>query len=279
MSYEPIHIDLNELLKTKIPKYYKYIPRVFIRWLEKIICQEQLNEILDNNVGKEGVEFADAVMKDLDVKIKLVGEENMPASDCGRYIFASNHPLGGLDGIALISLLGHHYGGNVKCVVNDMLMQVRPLANVFLPVNKFGRQNEAEVKAINEAYAGDDQMLYFPAGLCSRRQKGGIIADLEWKKSFIAKSVEYKRDVVPIYFDGQNSDFFYKFARFRKRIGLKFNIEMVACLPGEVIKSRGKTFTVVVGKPIPWTDFTGEKSYGEYAKDVKAIVYGLKTVI
>lgn len=275
MSYKPIHIDLEELLKNKVPKYYPYIPGALIRWLERTICQDELNRLLDNNAGKEGVEFADSILRDLDVKVKVIGAENLPADGSRRCVFVSNHPLGGLDGIALISLLGHHYGGKIKCVVNDMLMQVHPLAGVFLPANKHGRQSEADVLRINEAFASSDQMLYFPAGLCSRRQKGGVVADLDWKKSFVAKSVEYERDVVPIFFGGQNSDFFYKFARLRQRIGIKLNIEMVY-LPSEMFKSRGCTFSVVVGKPIPWNTFTGGKKAAEYAADVKNIVYNLK---
>ena len=255
MSNESIHIDVDKLLRTKLPKYYRYIPKAVIRWLARTICQDELNALLEHNAGKEGCEFAASALVYLGVSVKVSGIENLPADAGSRLVFASNHPLGGLDGIALISQLGAHYGGKIKCVVNDMLMQVSPLAKLFLPANKHGRQSEEAVRAINEAFAGDDQMLYFPAGLCSRRMKGGEIADLEWKKSFIVKSVEYHRDVVPVYFSGQNSDFFYKFASWRKRIGMKLNIEMIY-LPGEIFKSRGKEFNIIIGKPIPWQTFT-----------------------
>ena len=275
MSNESIHIDVDKLLRTKLPKYYRYIPKAVIRWLARTICQDELNALLEHNAGKEGCEFAASALVYLGVSVKVSGIENLPADAGSRLVFASNHPLGGLDGIALISQLGAHYGGKIKCVVNDMLMQVSPLAKLFLPANKLGRQSEEAVRAINEAFAGDDQMLYFPAGLCSRRMKGGEIADLEWKKSFIVKSVEYHRDVVPVYFSGQNSDFFYKFASWRKRIGMKLNIEMIY-LPGEIFKSRGKEFNIIIGKPIPWQTFTGGRRPSEYAAEVRAAVYELK---
>ena len=275
MSNESIHIDVDKLLRTKLPKYYRYIPKAVIRWLARTICQDELNALLEHNAGKEGCEFAASALVYLGVSVKVSGIENLPADAGSRLVFASNHPLGGLDGIALISQLGAHYGGKIKCVVNDMLMQVSPLAKLFLPANKHGRQSEEAVRAINEAFAGDDQMLYFPAGLCSRRMKGGEIADLEWKKSFIGKSVEYHRDVVPVYFSGQNSDFFYKFASWRKRIGIKLNIEMIY-LPGEIFKSRGKEFNIIIGKPIPWQTFTGGRRPSEYAAEVRAAVYELK---
>lgn len=275
MSSEPIHIDVDLLLRNKAQRWYPYIPRPLIHWLERRVHQEEMNEFLANNVGVEGIDFADAALARLDVKSRIIGQERLPAPGQGRYIFASNHPLGGLDGMLLISMLGHLYGSGLRVVVNDMLMQMRPLAKVFLPVNKHGRQSPDDVKAINDAYAGDGQMLYFPAGLCSRRQKGGIIADLDWKKSFIAKSVEYQRPVVPIYFHGQNSNFFYNLAHWRKKMGIKLNIEMIY-LPDEMFRSAGRTFTVVVGETIPWQEFTGDLSPRQYAAKVRQIVYQLK---
>lgn len=98
-------------------------------------------------------------------------------------MFASNHPLGALDGIALISLIGGHYGdSNVRFLVNDLLMNLEPLRNVFLPINKFGAQGRDNARSISAAMASDMQMVQFPAGLVSRLHPGGKIADLEWKK-------------------------------------------------------------------------------------------------
>ena len=274
MSEEKLHIDLDELLHTKVPKYRRYIPGFVVRWLERIICQRELNELLDSTAGTRNEEFAEAAMSYIGATVEAHGLEKFAPDDSHRYIFASNHPLGGLDGIALIALLGRHYGGKVRCVVNDMLMQVKPLAGVFLPANKHGRQTEASVKAINDAMASDCQMLYFPAGLCSRRQPDGSIADLEWRKSFITKSIEYQRDVVPVFFSGQNSTRFYRFAQWRKRLGLKLNIEMIL-LPGEMMKCRGKHFEVIFGSPIPWTSFTDGKPAIEHAARVRECVYNL----
>lgn len=279
MNEETLHINVDGVLREKLAKYYPFIPRALVRWIERTICQDELNELLDNNAGKKDADFADAVLHDLQVKTDIIGKENLPDKGTGRYIFASNHPLGGLDGIALLSLLCHAYDGTVKCVVNDMLMQVKPLSGLFLPANKHGRQSENAVKAINDAYASDNQMLHFPAGLCSRKLEGGIIADLDWKKSFITKSIEYHRDVIPVYFGGHNSNFFYNFAKLRKHLGIKLNIEMVY-LPGEVFKSRGKTFSVVIGEPIPWTTFTDDSIRpAEHAARVRERVYQLKTRI
>ena len=271
-SLSPLQLDVEEIVKNKAPKYASKIPGFAFRYLERVICQEGLNELLRENHGKEGVEFATAVLSDLNVSIKVIGEENIP--DEGRFTFASNHPLGGLDGMGLISWFGKKYEGKIKFMVNDLLMNVKPLAPVFLPINKHGGQAKGSTEIINKAYESDDQILVFPAGLVSRCQ-GKDIRDLEWKKAFITKTVQFRRDIIPLYFDGLNSGRFYKFAQIRKRLGLKFNIEMIY-LPSEMFKSRNKTFRVYVGKPIPWQSLDKSKTVAEWAEYIKDIVYHIK---
>ena len=268
----PIQIDVEKVIRAKVPGYAKFIPKFVYRKIAHTIRQDGLNRVMRENYGKRGVEFAIGALKSFGADIEVIGEENIPTE--GRYIFASNHPLGGLDGIALIALLGKYYNGNVKCIVNDLLMAVEPMQDVFLPINKHGAQSKQSIQAIDDAYASDLQMIMFPAGLCSRRNEKGEVCDLEWKKSFISKSIESKRDIVPVHFGGLNSDFFYKFARFRKRMGIKLNIEMVR-LPAEMFRCDGQTFKVKIGKPIPYSTFTSEKSQKEWAADVKKIVYEL----
>lgn len=269
---EPLQINIENVVRNKAPRHAKKIPQWVFRRLEKIICQKEMNQVLVNIHGNEGVDFADALLKDLNVTLRIEGAENLP--ETGRYTFASNHPLGGFDGISLISALGKKYHGKLKVLVNDILMYLKPLAPVFLPINKYGAQAKESTQSIQEAYDSDDQILVFPAGLVSRLQKGGI-KDLEWKKAFIAKAIQSRRDIIPIYFEGLNSPFFYRFAKFRKAIGLKFNIEIIF-LPSELMKSRNKTFTIHIGKPIPWQTFDKSKSLNEWAAFVKNQVYHIK---
>ncbi len=267
---QPLHIDVREAVEAKIPSYAKHIPGFVYRWLERVVRQKELNRVLKENADRRGVDFAEGVLGSFGIKLEVEGLDNI--SDDGRYIFASNHPLGGLDGMALITILGRKYDGNVKCIVNDILMLIKPLNGVFLPINKHGGQSRKNMEAVDEAYHGGCQIITFPAGLCSRRGKNGKISDTEWKKSFITKSIESRRDVVPIYFGGTNSGFFYKFAKFRKRIGIKLNIEMVL-LPGEMVDGAGSTFRIKIGKPIPYTEFDNSRSQKEWAQEVKRRVY------
>lgn len=268
-----LRLDVGELVKSKLPRYSKYIPNFVINGLAKIVCQDELNEILKEHGHKEGVEFAQGVIDYLNVSITVEGAENLPEPGSGRFIFVSNHPLGGLDGLAIITLMGNRYNGNIKFLVNDLLMAVKPLRCLFLPINKFGQQSRNAASQIDESYSSDCQMLTFPAGLCSRLHDDGTISDLAWQKSFVAKAVEYGRDVVPMYFEGQNSSFFYRLARIRKRLKLKFNIEMMF-LPREMVKSRGKHFVLKVGSPIPHSTLNTGSLVKEAAR-IRELTYGL----
>lgn len=247
---KPMRIDIDEVLRTRVPHHYRFIPRFLIRALENIVCQDRLNWLLTHNASKTGVDFCKGVIDDLEVKYNVYG--SLPADDT-RVIIVSNHPLGGLDGMVLADMVSLQYGGrkDVKFVVNDLLTFVEPLRPIFLGVNKHGKQSRESAARLEDAFMGNDPMVMFPAGLVSRRGADGVIADLRWNKMVVNKSVSSKRNIIPLHFGGQNSRFFYKFAQLRARLGLKFNIEMIR-LPREVFESAGKTFDVHIGKPIPW---------------------------
>ncbi|MBQ1737754.1 MAG: glycerol acyltransferase [Muribaculaceae bacterium] len=262
MSNQPIRIDVDSVLRERLPRHYKYIPRFAVRWLERTICQDRLNAILTKMAGRNSVDAATAALHEMDITVKASGMDRLPD---GRYMFVSNHPLGGLDGLALISLLGNHYDHKIKFLVNDLLMAVEPLRGVFLPVNKYGSQSRAAAADIEQALQGTGQFITFPAGLCSRMQPDGTIADLTWQKAAVVHAVNYQRDIVPIFFDAQNSRFFYRFAQWRKRLGIKFNIELIF-LPKEMIKKCGSTLHVVIGAPIPWSSLDASRPKQEAAR-------------
>ena len=268
-----LRVDISATLNSRASKYAKFIPGFMVKWLEHTICQDELNGILERTSGKRGAEFA--VLDDLDIKYNVIGADNMPLNR--RVVIVSNHPLGALDGIALIDWVSKIYGPGVKFIVNDLLMAVKPLDNVFLPINKHGKQSRKSSSNIEEVFAGNDPIIIFPAGLVSRKRDEGI-RDLKWQKMFINKAVQYHRDIIPVYFDGKNSPFFYNFAKLRTRVGLKFNIEMIY-LPREIFRSRHARFTIVAGKPIPYNRFKGGRNAAIEAKAMKRIVYDLKSKI
>ena len=264
-------IDIDKVLREKAPKYYKYIPKFVVSYLKRIVHQEELNVFLRESKDKVGVDFLKACLEFLDANIVVKGEENLPTE--GLYTFVSNHPLGGQDGVALGYILGSFYNGKVKYMVNDLLMNLQGLAPLCIPINKTGKQAKDFPRMVEAGFASDDQLIMFPAGLCSRRQNG-VIRDLDWKKTFIVKSVQTHRDVVPIHFEGRNSNFFYNLANVCKFLGIKINIAMLY-LADEMLKNRHKTFTVTIGKPISWQTFDKSKTPAEWAGYVKDIVYKL----
>ena len=265
-------IDIKQVLRQKAPSAARKIPGFMVDYLIRTVHQDELNEILRRYHDKDGVAFMQELIGYFDLNLELVNEENIPAE--GRYIFASNHPLGGLDGIWLSAIIGGRFDGKIRYLVNDLLLYLSNLRSIFVPINKHGAQGKKNAELIEKAYASDNQIITFPAGLCSRKQNGKI-QDTEWKKSFIQKAVEYRRDIVPVFFEGRNSNFFYCLANMRKALGIKMNYEMIY-LPDEMFKSKHKTYSIHFGKPIPWQTFDSSRKPAEWAEWVKEIVYNLK---
>ena len=272
---ETFKIDIDKVLQSKMGTKTKWVPRFVVNWLKRIVHQDEINRFIELEGEKQGVEGIEDALTYLDTKIVVEGAENLPdASDSRRYTFVSNHPLGGLDGLALGVVIGRKYEGQVKYLVNDLLMNLQGLAPLFIPINKTGKQSRNFPAIVEAGFSSDNHIIMFPAGLCSRRTNG-VIRDLEWKKTFVTKSVETQRDVVPIYFEGRNSDFFYRLANISKALGIKFNIAMLF-LADEMFKNQHNTFTVRIGKPIAWQTFDKSKSPMEWAEYVKQQVYAMQ---
>lgn len=263
-------IVLKDIISEKNPKLARRIPCFVYGWLNRLLHVPMINEIIFKYGDKSGIEFVQATLNHFRVSFEYRGVDNLP--DQGRYIFASNHPLGGFDGLILINGVTRFLGKS-QFLVRDELTKIPPLKEIFIPINKHGSQRNS-INLINEAYASDQQILIFPSGMASRRKKG-IISDLPWQKHLIQKSVEFQRDIIPVHISGQNSGFFYWLSNFREKIGIKFNIEMIL-LPDELFKQRGKKFIVTFGKPITWKLFDSSKSQIEWAAEVRNMVYQIK---
>ena len=271
-----LQLDIEGILRKRIPsRKQKFIPGFLYGALSRLIHQDELNEMLRIGYPSQGSEFSRKVLEHLDIEVTVEGAENLPAKD-RRVVFASNHPLGGLDGIALIAVLGQRYGDeNIRFLVNDLLMNVEPLGTVFLPINKYGSQARAAAEAINAEYASDRQIVIFPAGLVSRLHPGGEVHDLKWQKAFVQKAIENDRDIIPVRFVALNRKRFYRLAKWRKKLGIKVNIEQ-ATLPAELCASRGKRFRIIIGQPVSVSELRASgKSFPQLAEDLRAAIYRL----
>lgn len=267
-------IDIDEILKNKLGDKVNYLPRFVASWLKNITHQDEINVFLWNHRHLTGTEWLDACIDFLDVTLEIQGEENLPDPHNGKlYTFVSNHPLGGADGVAIGAIIGRHYGNQFRYLLNDLLLNLPALKPVSIGINKTGKQGRNFPAMVEEGFQSDNHIIMFPAGLCSRKINGQI-RDIPWKKTFISKSVEHHRDVVPIHFDGRNSDKFYLIAHLCKVFHLKVNLAMLF-LVDEMFKNKHQTFHVKIGKPIPWQTFDKSKTPREWAQYVQNIVYQL----
>jgi len=277
-------IDVEQLFARKNPGLRKILPGFIFSYLKKILHQEEINGYIYRNRDKFGLEFIDAMLDEFGVKTEIITHtvhtthtnlSNLTnlISPTGRYLIVSNHPLGGMDGMALIQVIGRARK-DIVFPVNDILTYIPGLQPLFIPINKHGK-NTDNIEIIENTFASGKVILYFPAGLVSRKHKGGIIKDLEWKKTFITKARKYKRDIIPVYIAGRNSTFFYNLAYWRGKLGIKANIEMLY-LVDEMTKQKGKTIKMVFGQPISYTTFDRSKTDVQWADVVKNIVYDLE---
>lgn len=267
-------IDVEKILESKVGSKVGLLPGFAVSWLKRILHEDEVNRFLWESRHLSGTEWLTECVRYLDMTLQIDGIENLPPKDDGRlYTFVSNHPLGGIDGVALGSVIGNFYDSRFRYLVNDLLLNLPGLKPLCIGINKTGKQSRNFPAMVEAGFRSNHHILMFPAGLCSRKIEGKI-HDLPWKKTFVSKSVEYQRDVVPIRFDGQNSDRFYRIANLCKALHLKFNVAMLF-LVDEMYRNVHKSFRITIGKPIPWQTFDKSKSMVSWAKYVEDKVYEL----
>jgi len=263
-------IDVEKLIGDKNPKMLKRIPKFIINYLKRIIHQDEVNQALYENRDLYNYDFCHQVVERFNLKINTSGLENVPQS--GGAIFAVNHPLGGLDAMALVDTLSD-VRPDIKFIVNDVLLNLKNLKGLFVGVNKLGKNSNQSLQEVNDLFKSDNAIFVFPAGLVSRK-KNGIVRDLKWKKTFITQAKKYDKPVIPVYLNGELSNFFYRLSNIRTALGIKLNIEMLY-LVDELYKQNDKTIKIAFGKPIASSFFDDSKTDIEWAQWVKDEAYKL----
>ena len=269
-THQEKFIDLEKVIRSKSQTLANMLPGFVLRWLKKIIHEDEINNFIEHNGHLHDHEFVRACFDVLGAKTETFGLENIPKT--GGCIIAANHPLGGLDGLALMKVVGAHRP-DIRFFVNDILLNMQNFGSIFVGVNKHGKNPRENLRLMDETFASDHCVLYFPAGLVSRKQ-GGLIRDLEWQKSYIARAVQYQKPIIPTFIGGENSNFFYTLAQWRKRIGIKANIEMLF-LVDEMFKQKNKTLKFVFGNPVLPQNLTKDITHQEWANRMKEQVYAL----
>lgn len=265
-------IDIRKAVKSK---YSGYVPSFVFRWLERLVHESELNEMMELQDHVDGVSMAHRIMEYLGITCEIIGSGRLP-KPTERALFVSNHPLGGADGIIYTAMLGDVYGGKLKIPVNDVLMSVYQFGDIFLPVNKYGNQARQSLQLINEALGSDAQVLTFASGMVSRLNRDGKVHDLDWNPSFIRMAKQHHRTVVPLYFEGVNSPRFYRWAKRRIKVGIKFPAELIL-LPDEMIRAKGKHFRIYVGEALSLENLS-ENSGVAFANELRDSLYNFPNI-
>jgi 1-acyl-sn-glycerol-3-phosphate acyltransferase len=268
VKFKPI--DIKEVFWEKDPALARYFPDFVFKLIHRVMRLDFINSFIIKYGHLTGMDFINASIKDFEIVEEVLGGENIPES--GSFIFAGNHPLGGFDSMLLMENVYKRLG-DFKFLANDVMMNVPPLHSLVVPVNHHGSNSRETALLLQKTYRSGQQILIFPSGLASRRIRGKVV-DLDWHKHFISKSIEYKRDVIPVFISGRNSHRFYNVARWRTFLGITWNLEMFL-LPDETYRHRKKKIQLYFGKPIPYTTFDRSHSHQEWADWVKARVYEL----
>jgi len=265
-------IDIDKVIKDKNPKLLTILPNFLINYLKRVVHEDDVNEILHDFKDIYDYEFCAALIKRLNIKVNVSGLENIPKT--GGFIFASNHPLGGMDAMALVTVI-EPYRKDVKFIVNDILLNLKNLTGIFTGVNKHGGNTKSSLKLVDDLFASDRAIFVFPAGMVSRRKKG-VIADLEWKKTFITRAKKHNKTIIPVHVEGSLSNFFYNLSNLRMALGVKANIEMLY-LSDESFRQRNKTLNIIFGEPIPASHFDASKTDKEWSKWMQNKVHEMGT--
>jgi len=270
-DHTPLEVNVKKILSSKSPKLARWIPPFIVGYLRRIVHEEELNSFLRDFADLSPIDFARATLGRIGIAYHAEGMEKLDPK--GRYLLASNHPFGSLDGLILADEVNQYFG-DVRLIVNDLLMYLDPLKALFIPVNKHGPQNSSYARQHSDAFDSAIPIITFPAGLCSRRIRGEV-RDLPWKPGFVRRAIASQRDIVPVYFDGRLSRFFYNLANVRKKSGVKSNFEMLY-LADEMFKLKGNHCTIRIGEPVPWQEVADGRPAAEWAKILYDRVYDMR---
>ena len=248
------------------PKLLKKLPRFAVNFFKRRIHQDEINDCIMKAEHYCGAGFFDEALKYVGITYKMRGIENLDMSK--KYVFACNHPLGGPEALIIGSLFRQIYGDGFKVPSNQLLMNMKPLKEFFVPVNVISSKQSRDLGVkIAEMFSSDMQVLVFPAGLCARKIKGKV-TEMPWKKMFVTQSRKYEKDIVPLHISGFNSKRFFFFSWLSRILKLKFNLGMIF-LVDELFNKKGQEFVITIGKPISYTKLDKSKTDLEWAAEIK----------
>jgi putative hemolysin len=263
-------IDIEKELK-KHPKLKNdgILQKTLSKFAKSIIHQDEINDFLINHSYLGAFEFIDAVLEyfNFDFYVNSKEKENIPS--LGRVVIIANHPLGGLDALALIKLVSS-IRKDIKVVANDFLEQLEPIKPILAPINNFKKQQTKEsISNIYKALNDDMAVIVFPSGEVSRATATGI-KDKKWHKGFLNFANRTHSSILPIFIGGKNSKTFYTVSTINKKLS-------TLLLSHEMFKQQSKTIEMVVGELIPYENINPKGIAKDNLIDMyKKHIYGIK---
>ena len=206
------NIDLRKVIEAKAPGYFDKFPRFIsnfiLKLLSRILHLNDINEFLKENSGKLGIEFIDELFERIDFSYLISSQDRIKIPAEGKLICVSNHPLGALDGLALLKMIST-IRPDVKIVANDILMVIDNLKELFLPYNIFSSQAQrSRLMGIKNSLLNEECAIFFPAAEVSRLTIRGI-RDKKWLKGPLYFAKKYQVPILPVYIKAKNSKLFY----------------------------------------------------------------------
>lgn len=241
-----MQLDVNQVVAQRFPNFKERSPklnRLTVFSLKKLIRESEINQFLNLHNHEYGMEFVESVLDYFNISYSVSdrSRQNIPAS--GRVVIVANHPLGALDGLALLKMVSD-VRKDVKIVANNLLCHIENLKSMLLPVNNMsGRSAKAEIKGIYDALQAEQAVIIFPAGEVSRT-KFGFVRDCEWQSSFLSFARKSGAPVLPIFVQAKNSSLFYSVSRLNKPLSTML-------LPREMFKKQSTELPMHIGEAIP----------------------------
>lgn len=240
-------LNIERAVTEKFPKFQQknpWIRKPTLGFLRKISHEQEVNQFLETHQDLKGFDFIEQVLEyfNFSYSISHRDRKNIPAT--GRVVIVANHPLGALDGLALLKLVGE-IRRDVKIIANDMLMKFSAVDSLFLPVDNISKSTQkSSITRIVDCLKNDEAVIVFPAGEVSRIRPNGV-KDGKWNSGFLSFAKKSNAPILPIYVGAKNSPLFYSCSMVYKPLSGMM-------LAHEMFKQSSKTISMQVGEPIPY---------------------------
>ena len=263
-------IDINKLARQAIPELYSALPGkvrdLLFRFLERFLRIRDINDVMHKFRHFQDIDFIEAFFADIDFTVMVKKRELMNIPAQGPFVGIANHPLGGLDGLALLKVI-HEVRDDVKIIVNDILMNVDNLKGVFVPYNR--KKNHipvSSVREVSETLKNNGCVLFFPAGGVSRIRPDGL-KDPKWMSGAFFFAKRFRCPIVPMFIHAKNSFFYYIFTLIHRKLA-------ALMLPREIFKKKSTSISITIGQIIP-ADLFKNIPESKLARTLKKAVYAL----